>query len=64
MKSGWKGRLIDTLRDLYRKTHFLFKKNGKLSPIIQNLIGVNQGGNASGLLFRKYMADFSDSLRT
>ena len=30
--------------------------------IIENLIGVNQGGNVSGLLFRKYIADLSDYL--
>ena len=27
-------------------------------------MGVNQGGNASGFLFRKYMADLSDYLKS
>ena len=62
INSGWSGRVIDTLRDLYAKTHYRIKASGKLSPIIENLIGVNQGGNASGLLFRKYMADLCDYL--
>ena len=55
MKGGWCGRVIDTLRDLYNKTHFKVKHNGNLSPPILQSIGVNQGGVASGLLFRKYM---------
>ena len=62
IKGGWHGRVIDTLRDLYSKTHYRVKSDGKLSPVIENLIGVNQGGNVSGLLFRKYMADMSDYL--
>ena len=64
MTNGWKGRLIDTLRDLYNKTHFRIKKGSTLSPIIENHMGVNQGGNASGFLFRKYMADLSDYLKS
>ena len=35
-----------------------------MSPVIENLMGVNQGGNASGFLFRKYMADLSDYLKS
>ena len=64
MKSGWSGRLIDTLRDLYSKTHFRIKHNGKLSDKLPDFLGVKQGGNASGLLFRKYMADLSEYLKT
>ena len=33
-------------------------------PPIANHVGVNQGGNVSGLLFRKYMADLSEYLYT
>ena len=44
--------------------YFRIQKNGKLSPIIDNLMGVNQGGNSSGLLFRKYMGDLSDYLKS
>ena len=63
MKNGWHGRVIDTLRDLYTKTVFRIKHNGKVSQIIDNLLGVNQGGTASGLLFRKYIQDISDYLK-
>ena len=64
IQSGWHGKLIDTMRDLYSKTHFRLKHKGRISPIIRNILGVNQGGNASGFLFRKYMADISDYLKT
>ena len=62
MKGGWHGRVIDTLKDLYGKTHFRVKANSKLSGFIDNTLGVNQGGVASGLLFRKYMSDLSKYL--
>ena len=61
-KNGWKGKVIDTFRSLYRKTHFRVKRNGKLSPSLLSNIGVNQGGIANGLMFRKYMSDLSDYL--
>ena len=54
-----KGSVIDTLRSLYRKTHFRVKWNGKLNPPLNSNIGVNQGGISSGLMFRKYMSDLS-----
>ena len=60
MNSGWKGRAIDTFRGMYRKTHFRVKRNGKSSPTLLNNIGVNEGGVASGLNFRKYMSDLCD----
>ena len=63
MKGGWKGRVIETFRDLYDKTEFRVKSKGKLSSHIKNSLGVNQGGIASGLLFRKYMSDLSDYLK-
>ena len=62
IKNGWKRKVIDTLRSLYRKTHFRVKRNGKLSPTLLSNIGVNQGGIASGLMFRKYVSDLSDHL--
>ena len=46
----WKKLSCCTLRNL--------KSEGSL------LIGVNQGGNASGFLFRKYMADLSNYLKS
>ena len=63
MKGGWHGRVIETFRDLYSKTQFRVKSNGKLSSLIENKLGVNQGGVASGLLFRKYMSDLSSYLK-
>ena len=62
IKGGWSGRIIDTLHNLYSKTHCRLKVKGELSDFIFDTIGVNQGGNASGLLFRKYMSDLSDYL--
>ena len=62
IKSGWSGRLLDTVRDLYSKTSFKFKFQGELSSNIPNNIGVNQGGNASGFLFRKYISDLGNFL--
>ena len=55
MRSGWSGRVIDTLRSLYSKTKFRLKRSGMMSPAISNGIGVNQGGVSSGLIFRKYV---------
>ena len=63
MKGGWSGRVIDTLRNLYSKTPFRVKRHGKLSMPISSLLGVNQGGIASGLLFRKYLNDLDHYLK-
>ena len=62
IKSGLYGRVLDTLRDLYRKTSFRIKYSGKLSPSIPQTVGVNQGGNASPTIFREYMSDMMDYL--
>ena len=64
MKSGWYGKVIDTLRSLYSHTSYRVKKNGWISFLIKNVLGVNQGGVASGLLFRKYLSDLSDYLNS
>ena len=32
MNRGWKGRVIDTLRNLYNKSNFRVKRHGQLSP--------------------------------
>ena len=61
IRQGWCGR-VDTLRNFYTKTYFRVKVNGLISPPIPNHIGVNQGGNVSGLLFRKYLADLDEYL--
>ena len=55
--SGLRGRVIDTLQNLYSKTSYRLKYNGKLSDPIHENIGVNQGGNCSPILFRKYSYD-------
>ena len=62
MKGGWHGPVIDTLRNLYGKTSFRVKSKGRVSSIILSKLGVNQGGVASGLLFRKYMCDLESYL--
>ena len=64
INSGWTGRLVDTVRNLYDKTSFCFKFQHETSSSIPNNIGVNQGGNASGFLFRKYMSDLGNFLRS
>ena len=56
-KLGLKGRLIDTLHNLYSKTSFRVKHGGKISDKIKESCGVNQGGNASPILFKKYLQD-------
>ena len=62
IKCGWHGKVIDTLRSLYTKTKLRVKHQGWLSHLVDNALGVNQGGVASGLLFRKYMADLGSFL--
>ena len=62
MKGGLHGPVIDTLRSLYSKITFRVKNNGRVSSMITNNLAVNQGGVASGILFRKYMADIESYL--
>ena len=62
MKCGWNGKVIDTLRSLYTKTKFRVKHQGWLSHLVDNVLGVNQDGVASGFLFRKYMSDLGTFL--
>ena len=61
-KSGCTGRVIDTLQNLYSKTRYCVKCNGGISDIIWENVGVNQGGNASPILFRSYLSDIKDYL--
>ena len=56
-KLGLKGRLIDVLKSIYSKTSFRVKQGGKISEKLFDICGVNQGGNASPILFKKYMQD-------
>ena len=62
LKSGLSGRVIETIRNMYSKTKCKIKTADGLSPEINNLFGVNQGGTLSPNLFRKYLADMSDYL--
>ena len=64
MRSSWHGEVIDTLRSLCQKTNFRVKHQGLVSISVRDIMGVNQGGVASGLLFRKYMADLNMFLNT
>lgn len=63
IKSGLHGRIINTLRNLYTKTTFRVKHEGKLSAKISQEVGVNQGGNASPIVFRKYLSDLKTYLQ-
>ena len=49
---------------LYNKTSFRVKHQGWFSFLIRNLVGVNQGGVASGFLFRRYLSDLDRYLNT
>ena len=62
MKQAYRGKVIDTLRSLYRKTYFKVKCNGMLSVPTLDHMDVNQGGNASQTLFRTYLADLDKYL--
>ena len=61
-KSGYKGRVIDTIFDLYKKTSFRLKINGKISDPISENIGVNQGSISSPFLFKEYLSDLKHYL--
>ena len=62
IKTGLHGRIVDTMRSLYAKTKFRRKCHGSLSPLLATSTGVNQGGNASSCIFRRYLADIGDYL--
>ena len=65
MATGFFGRVFDTLRNLYSKTHFRMKHKGEVSSPIEEKVGVNQGGNCSPMLFRrKKTADLIDYMST
>ena len=63
VKGGWSGRVIDTLRNSYRKTQFSVKRHVNLNMPISSLLGVNQDGIASGLSFRKHLNDLDHYLK-
>ena len=61
-KSGCTGMVIDTLQTLYSKTRYRVQCNGEINAIIWENVGVNQGGNASPILFGSYLSDIKDYL--
>ena len=50
MENVFFGRVLDTLRNLYSKTHFRVKHKGEVSSPIKENVCVNQGGNCSPML--------------
>ena len=62
IKSGLHGWVINTLRSLYNEICFRVKHGGYASESIRQVVGVNQCGNASPIIFRKYMSDMRDCL--
>ena len=60
--TGYRGRIIDTLYDLYKKTSYRLKINTKVSESVFESVGVNQGGISSPFLFREYMSDLKSFL--
>ena len=48
----------------YSKTRFRVKHKCEVSSPIKENVGVNQVGNCSHMLFRKYLADLSDYMYT
>ena len=44
MKGGWHGPVIGRMKSLYSNTTFRVKINGRVSSMIFNILGVNQGG--------------------
>ena len=64
-RTRWRGKTIDTPRSPYtRKQVSVCAKMVGLVPQCAMLCSVNYGSVASGLLFRKYMADLHVSLNT
>ena len=59
---GFEGKIIDVLRNMYTKTKCKVKTSEGLSPYIHDVIGVNQGGILSPMLFRKYLSDLDTYL--
>ena len=59
---GFEGKIIDVLRNMYTKTKCKVKTPEGLIPYIKDVIGVNQGGILSPVLFRKYLSDLDTYL--
>ena len=55
LKCGWHGKVIETLRSFDTKTKCRVEHQCWLNRSVNNVLSVDQGGVASGLLFRKVM---------
>ena len=64
VKMGWTDRVIKTLRNLFGEKNIHVKHKGKISSSFNNGMGVNQGGVLSGLLYRKYMCNLGNHLKS
>ena len=62
IQGGWDGRMLDTMRNIYKQTKFRLRHKGLFSDSTDTDSGVFQGGSASGNLFRKFFKDASDYL--
>ena len=62
IKYGLHGRVKNTMRSVYNRTCLCVKHGGTASRSIRQVVGVKQGGNASPIIFRKYMSDMKDYL--
>ena len=58
INSGFNGKVDDTLRNLYTKTTSKVKLGSMLSPLLENTMGVNQGGILSPFLFPKISSGY------
>ena len=54
IKSGFNGKVVDTLRNLYTKTKSKVKLGSTLSPLLENTMAVNQGGRKPGILHSSF----------
>ena len=62
IKSGYHGKLITLLKDMYSKTKSRVKIKNLLSDFLIDSHGVNQGGVSSPFLFKAFLADFKQYL--
>jgi exonuclease III len=62
IKSGYHGKIINILKDMYSKTKSKVKIKNHLSDFLNESHGVNQGGISSPFLFKAFLADFRQYL--
>ena len=64
IKSGYHGKLITLIKNMYSKTKSRVKIKNLLSDFLTETHGVNQGGVSSPFLFKAFLADFKQYLNT